>query len=134
MKKEDVPQDLSSLGKITTELCYATDESGNYTTQQSRGWDVKISALDVTWENVEKRSAFAREKVSKGEVSPLLYFMEKNVMDVAILSGYTEIWKWRIRRHLKPAVFRKLSDAILQKYAEAFNCTVAELKSMNVHE
>jgi hypothetical protein len=134
MKKEDVPQDLSSLGKITPELCYATDESGNYTTQQSRGWDVKISALDVTWENVEKRTAVAREKVSKGEVSPLLYFMEKNVMDVAILSGYTGIWKWRIRRHLKPAVFRKLSDAILQKYAEVFNCTLAALKSMNVHE
>jgi len=134
MKKEDVPQDLSSLGKITTEVCYATDESGNYTTQQSRGWDVKISALDVTWENVEKRAAVAREKVSKGEVSPLLYFMEKNVMDVAILSGYTGIWKWRIRRHLKPAVFRKLSDATLQKYAEVFNCSVAGLKSMNVHD
>jgi hypothetical protein len=134
MKKEDVPQDLSSLGKITTEVCYATDESGKYTTQQSRGWDVKISALDVTWENVEKRVAEAREKVLKGEASPVLYFMEKSVMDLAILSSYTGFWKWTIRRHLKPAIFGKLSDKVLRKYAEVFNSTPEELKSMNVHE
>ncbi|HTI12855.1 MAG TPA: hypothetical protein VL832_30025 [Puia sp.] len=133
MKKEDVPQDLSSLGKITTEICYATDESGKYTTQQSRGWDVKISALDVTWENVGKRMKEATEKMEKGEVSPLLYFMEKSVMDLSILSSYTGFWKWQIRRHLKPGVFSKLSDKALRKYAEVFNCTVEELKTMNIH-
>jgi hypothetical protein len=133
MKKEDVPQDLSSLGKITTEICYATDESGKYTTQQSRGWDVKTSALDVTWENVEKRMKEAKEKMEKGEVSPLLYLMEKSVMDLAILSSYTGFWKWRIRRHLKPGVFSKLSDKDLRKYAEVFNSSVDELKSMNIH-
>jgi hypothetical protein len=128
MKKEEVPQDLSSLGKITTEICYATDASGKYTAEQSRGWDVKIGALDVTWENVEKRIAAAREQIKKGQASPLLYFMEKSVMDTAILAGYTGFWKWRVRRHLKPAVYRKLSDKVLQKYAEVFNCTVEELK------
>jgi hypothetical protein len=133
MKKEDVPQDLSSLGKITTEICYATDESGKYTTQQSRGWDVKIEALDVTWENVEKRMKEAKEKMEKGDVSPLLYFMEKNVMDLAILSSYTRFWKWQIKRHLRPGVFSKLSDKILRRYAEVFNSTVEELKTMNIH-
>ncbi|MDO6429987.1 hypothetical protein Q4E93_05295 [Flavitalea sp. BT771] len=133
MKKEDVPQDLSSLGKITTEICYATDEAGKYTTQPSRGWDVKIGALDVTWENVEKRVKEAQERMAKGEVSPLLYLMEKNVMDIAILADYTGFWKWRVRGHLKPGVFSRLSDKVLQKYAEVFNSTVEELKSMNVH-
>ncbi len=133
MKKEDVPQDLSSLGKITTEICYATDESGKYTTQQSRGWDVKIGALDVTWENVEKRMKEAKEKLERGEVSPLPYFMEKNVMDLVILSSYTGFWKWQIRRHCKPGVFSKLSDKALRKYAEVFNSTVEELKTMNIH-
>jgi len=133
MKKEDVPQDLSSLGKITTEICYVTDESGKYTTQQSRGWDVKIGALDVTWENVEKRMKEATEKIEKGEVSPLLYFMEKSVMDLSILSSYTGFWKWQIRRHLKPGVFSKLSDKALRKYAEVFNSTVEELQTMNRH-
>ena len=30
MKKDEVPQDLSSLGKITKEVCYATDSEGKY--------------------------------------------------------------------------------------------------------
>ena len=29
MKKEDVPQDLGALGKITKEVCYATDDQAN---------------------------------------------------------------------------------------------------------
>ncbi len=134
MKKEDVPQDVSALGKITTEVCYATDKEGKYTTEQSRGWDVKITALNVTWQNVEERIAAARQKVLNNEASPLLFFMEKNVMDINILAGYTGFWKWQVKKHLKPAVFKKLSNNKLLKYAEVFNVTVDELNTMNVHE
>ena len=73
MKKEDVPQDLSSLGKITKEVCYATDDSGKYTTQLSKGWDVKITALDIAWQDIEERVTAARKKVSNKEASPLLF-------------------------------------------------------------
>jgi hypothetical protein len=134
MKKEDVPQDLSSLGKITKEVCYATDNSGQYVTQLSKGWDVKIKALDVAWQDIEVRVAVAREKVFNKQASPLLFFMERGLMDIAILAGYTGFWKWQIKRHLKPAVFEKLSDKKLQRYAEVFNISVEDFKKMNVHE
>lgn len=134
MKKEDVPQDISALGKITTEVCYATDNEGKYTTERSRGWDVKITALDVTWQNVEERVAAARQKVLNNEASPILYFMEKSVMDISILAGYTGFWKWQVKKHLNPSIFKKLPDKKLLKYAEVFNVTVQELKTMNVHE
>lgn len=55
-------------------------------------------------------------------------------MDIAILSDYTGLWKWTIKRHLKPAVFEKLNEKTLEKYANAFNITVADLKTMHVHE
>jgi hypothetical protein len=100
MKKEDVPQDLSSLGKITKEVCYATDESGKYVTELSRGWDIKITALDTAWDDVEQRIAAARQIVLTNEASPLLFFMEKGLMDISILAGYTGFWKWQIKRHL----------------------------------
>jgi len=134
MKKDEVPQDVSALGKLTTEVCYATDKDGKYTAQQSRGWDVKIDALDVTWKDVENKVAAAKQKALNGEVSPLLFFMEKNVMDVAVLAGYMGLFKWQVKRHLKPSVFNKLPQKTLEKYAEVFNVTVEELKSMNVHE
>jgi hypothetical protein len=134
MKKENVPQDMSSLGKITKEVCYATDSSGKYTTALSSGWEVKITALDVAWKDVEERIGKARQRVLNGQASPLLFFMEYRLMDIEILKGYSGFWKWQIKRHLKPDVFHKLSDKKLQKYAEAFNVKVEDLKTMTVHE
>jgi hypothetical protein len=134
MKKEDVPQDLGALGKITKEVCYATDESGKYTTQLSNGWDVKATALDTAWQQVEERIAAAKQKVLNNEASPILFFMEKALMDIEILAGYTGFWQWQVKRHLKPDVFKGLSENKVQKYAGIFNVSIADLKTMTVNE
>ena len=134
MKKENVPQDMGALGKITKEVCYATDSSGKYVTELSSGWDVKSGALDVAWKDVEERITKAKQKVLNGEASPLLFFMEYRLMDVEILAGYSGFWQWQVKRHLKPDAFKKLSDKKLQKYADAFNVKVEDLKTMTVHE
>ena len=134
MKKEDVPQDLSALGRITKEICYATDESGKYMTELSQGWDIKIMALDAAWQDIENRIETARQKVLNNQASPLLFFMESGLMDIEILASYTRFWKWQIRRHLKPAIFKNLSHKKLQRYAEVFNVSVDDFKNMNVHE
>jgi hypothetical protein len=130
MKKEEVPQDLGSLGKITKELCYATDDSGKYTTELSQGWEVKAGALDVAWQDIEERIAAAREKVLRQEASPLLYFMELKLMDIGVLAGYTGFWKWQVRRHLRPGVFKKLSARKLRRYAEVFDVSVNDFYTL----
>ncbi|MES2374957.1 MAG: hypothetical protein V4553_00170 [Bacteroidota bacterium] len=134
MKKEDVPQDLGALGKVTKEVCYATDESGKYTTQLSDGWTVKATALDTAWQQVDERIAAAKQKVLNNEASPILFFMEKALMDIEILAGYTGFWQWQVKRHLKPDVFSGLSESKLQKYADVFNVSIADLKTMTVNE
>ena len=134
MKKENVPQDLSALGTLTKEVCYAVDDSGKYVTQLSDGWEIKINALDVAWHDIEQKVAAAKQKVLNNEASPLLFFMELRLMDISILSSYTGFWKWQIRRHLKPAGFKKLNENKLQRYAEVFDITVDELKTMTAHE
>jgi hypothetical protein len=131
MKKEEVPQDLGSLGKVTKEICYATDESGKYTTELSQGWEVKTGALDVAWQDIEERVAAAREKVLRREASPLLYFMELKLMDIGVLAGYTGFWKWQVRRHLRPAVFKKLSPGKLSRYAKVFDVSVNDFFTLN---
>jgi hypothetical protein len=128
MKKDEIPHDPGALGRVTKEVCYAVDESGRYTTGLSEGWEVKSEALDVAWQDVESRIRAAKEKVLKGEASPLLYYMELKLMDIPIVAAYTGFWKWKVRRHLQPAVFRKLSDRKLGKYAEVFETTVEEIK------
>jgi hypothetical protein len=134
MKKEDIPQDDGALNKLTKEVCYVVDESGKYVTGLSTGWDVKSEALNVAWDDIEGKIAAARKKVQDGEASPVLFFMEYRLMDLAVVAAYTGFWKWRIKKHMKPAVFSKLSDTILKKYAEAFNVSIGDLKTMTINE
>ncbi|HMK27760.1 MAG TPA: hypothetical protein VK483_17135 [Chitinophagaceae bacterium] len=134
MKKEDIPQDGGALTKLTKEVVYAVDNSGNYTTELSTGWEVKATALDVAWKDIEQRIEDAKQKVLNNEASPILYFIELRLMDIGIVAAYTGFWKWTVKRHLKPSSFKKLSEKKLKKYAEAFNISVEELKTMKVHE
>jgi len=53
--------------------------------------------------------------------------MMKKLMDVPLLAQYVGKWQWQVKRHLKPSVFRKLNDPMLQKYADVFGITVQEL-------
>lgn len=134
MKKEEIPQDDGALNKLTKEVVYAVDKDGLYTTELSTGWNVKSTALDVAWDDIAQRIEYARQKVLRNEASPILYFIELRLMDIGILSAYTGFWKLTIKQHLKYSVFKKLSEKKLQQYADAFNVSVEELKTMNVHE
>ena len=133
MKKDEIPQDPSVLDKFTKEVCYAVDESGKYVTQLSRGWEVKADALGITWEDIEKKVAAAKKQVLNGEVSPIAYYIELRVMDLSIVSAYTGFWQWTIKRHLKPSVFKNLSESKLQKYAGLFEVTIDQLKNISAH-
>ena len=128
MKKEDLPQDPSVLDKFTRDLVYVTDEKGKYTTGKSRGWEVKATALDVAWKDIDHRVAHALQQVKDGAASPVVYFMELRLMEPAIVAAYTGFWAWTVKRHMKPAVFRKLSEKKLQRYASVFEVTVGQLK------
>lgn len=129
MKKEDLPQDPGALDQFTREVCYVKNEDGKYETALSKGWDVKKQALDSAWEEVNERVEEARKAVASGEKSPVYYFMELRLMDLSVLSGYTGIFPFFIKRHFKPSVFKDLSERKLEKYARAFDITVSELKN-----
>jgi hypothetical protein len=128
MRKKDIPQDPSALVNYIKELCYAVDENGNYTTANSTGWEVKTTALEVAWKDIEKRILDARQKVVNREASPILYFMELRLMDMSIVSAYTGFWKWTIKRHLRPSVFKNLSVQKLRRYAEVFEIEIEDLQ------
>ena len=130
MKKDEVPQDQGNLSSNSMkELVYATDENGNYTTALSSGWEPKTIALSNSIDEINERISEAKMQVEIGEVSPICYYMEVNKMDQEILASYVGLWKWRVKRHFKPAVFSKLNDKMLQKYADVFAISVAELKN-----
>jgi hypothetical protein len=127
MKKEELPQDKSALASMTRELMYVKNKEGKYTTDLSTGWDVKTDALDNAWDDIKERTEAARLAVKNGEKSPIYYFMELRIMDFPVLTGYTGFWTFTIKRHMKPTVFKSLSEKKLQIYAKAFEISVKEL-------
>ena len=129
MKKSDVPQDKGHLSKDNyNEVYYAINDDGEFSKTLSAGWETKNIVQSETLKVLEERTEVARKKVENGEASPILYFMELKRMDWEILSNYVGIWKFFVKRHAKPTVFRKLNDSTLKKYAEAFEISVEELK------
>ena len=129
MKKEEIPQDRSNLESADfKELCYAVDDEGNYITAQSTGWDPKTIALDNAIQDINERVEVAKQKVLNNQTSPIEYYMELHKMDLSILSSYVGIWKWRVKRHFKPSVFKNLKTRTLEKYAEVFEISVNDLQ------
>jgi len=126
MKKSEVPQEggVYDPHKLTQ---YAVDSDGRYVMTLSSGWDVTNTSNALTWLEIRKQVAAVREKFLAGEVSPLAYLMAANQMDVPLLAAYVGLARWRVRRHLKPAVFKRLKRPILEKYAEVFRLPVERL-------
>ncbi len=127
MKKDNLPQDHSALENFTREVCYVKDKGSKYEQSLSTGWEVKAEALNEAWKEINRRIEDARKAVESGEKSPVLFFMELNLMDFPTLCGYTGFWKFTIKRHMKPRVFKKLSEKKLGIYAKAFKISIEEL-------
>ena len=117
MKKSEVPQDKSHLESANfRELCYAINENGEYITENSTGWTPKTIALDNAIQEIKERTEEAKKRVEQGLTSPIEYFMELNKMDLGILASYVGFFRWQVKRHFKPNVFKKLSEKKLKKY------------------
>jgi hypothetical protein len=129
LKIEDVPQDDNDIFKgHGTKVMYAVGDNGKYTTVKSSGWDVEeLVLLDVVNDFKEKAEE-AKNRIRKGETSPIEYFMLKNFMDLPALARGMGIAQWRVRRHMRPDIFKKLDDRLLRTYADFFNIGFDTLK------
>lgn len=133
MKKDQIPQDESSLAKSKIkELCYVTDENGEYTTGLSQGWKPKSEALEGSLMAIEERVLELEKLVQLGKISPIELLMEKNRMDLPTAAAYTGFFSWQIKRHFNLKRFNKLSERKKLKYCEAFNISLEQLNSYTV--
>ncbi len=131
MQLNEVPQDglnYKERDKLR-KLMYAVDSQGHYTGVASVGWEAENAATKGAWDEVVEVLRETEEAVKAGKLSPIAYFMQKSLMDVALLAKYAGKWQWTVRRHMKPAVFAKLSERTLAVYAGVFNISVEELKT-----
>ena len=127
MKIKEVPQDRGMITDERREICYAVDENGRYVLAESAGWNPKNIANDQAWGIISEQVSQTLKKIEAGELSPLAFHMVKNQMNVSLLSKYAGFNRWRVKRHLKPAVFKRLESSILKQYADVFEIDVEDL-------
>ncbi|MEN0105811.1 MAG: hypothetical protein AAGC84_05220 [Pseudomonas sp.] len=127
MKLDEVPQDHSSTYGGHKKLVYAVDASGHYQGSGSDGWEPEAFSTQLAVEEFERQEAEAEAGWQRGELSPLKCLMFRYRMDEPALAQITGLFQWRIRRHFRPAIYRRLSPALLARYAEAFDLPLATL-------
>jgi len=130
MKISEVPQERGMMPEGLHEVCYAVDEDGNYVLAESAGWDPKNVANHQAWGIIRTQVAEVLGKIHAGRLSPLAFHMAANQMNIPLLSKYVRMNRWRVKRHLKPDVFRRLKSDILKPYAEVFGITVEQLREV----
>ncbi len=129
MKKNEVPQDKGILGHWH-EIRYAVDDDGRYVLCPSSGWEPANIANQQAWELIRKQVEEVLKKIEAGELSPLAYHMTKNQMDEGLLAKYAGISCWRVKRHLRPSVFKRLRKSVLERYARVFDIPPEELSTI----
>ncbi len=112
------------------ELLYSYDKDGQFQRTVGFHGEPDRIILQQAWDLFNDRIEEARKKVIAGKVSPIVYYMEKNLADPLNLSMMAGISIWRVKWHLKPGVFKRLSEKTLKKYADAFNISVDQLKKV----
>ena len=127
MREREVPQEANRSLAGHRKAVYAVADDGKLRLVPSRGWEVEEIVTRQAVEDLERRAEQARARVRAGESSPLEYHMYRARMDLALLSQTTGLWRWRVRRHFKPAVFARLPLALRQRYAEALGVSVEAL-------
>ena len=127
MKLKNVPQDKISTYGGNKKLVYATNENGDYCQTTSSGWEVEGAATKQALKEFENQAQHAYKLVLLGKKSSLYYHMYNKKMDLTILSQSTGIFKWRIKRHFNPDIFKKLSKKTLSGYSDALGIKTSEL-------
>lgn len=129
MDKDEVPQDGELYGGHRR-LLYATDERGEFVGVASSGWEVEAIATGTALAELERQRTDAWRRAVHGEASPLAYYMVARRMDLPLLAQATGFWRWRIRRHFRPAVYARLPDRLLARYGEALGLDLPTLKTL----
>lgn len=134
MVVENVPQDHISTYAENKKAIYATDSEGRYGVVASSGWDVEEEATKQALHELERQADKAYAEVKEGRMSPLFYHMYAQRMDLIVLAQSVEMFQWRVKRHFKPSVFSKLSEAMLSRYSEALGLSTEDLKKLPLKE
>jgi len=125
-----VPQEGNATLGGHRKAMYAKDANGRMVLAPSAGWEAEEIVTIHAVETIHAQAEQARERVKAGVSSPLEFWMYERRMDVPLLSQTSGFWQWRVKRHLLPDHFAKLSLKQIERYAEALGISPAALQKL----
>ncbi|MDQ2070004.1 hypothetical protein [Natronospira bacteriovora] len=115
-------EDLDASGNRVLEgerkAVYVRGEDGRYHLQASEGWKVEEVVTSAAVAEFQRLTAEALDDCRAGRASPLAFHMYRSRLDPGSLAQAMGIARWRVRRHLRPGPFARLSPRLLARYAE----------------
>ena len=127
MKISEIPQDHVKKMQGEKKALYALDDRGNYTRSTTSGWEAEEVVLTQVIDDFNEKAKEAALRVRKNETSPIEYYMYRRWMDPLTLAQAMGLYRWQVRRHFKPRVFKRLDDGMLNEYARIFGVSVDAL-------
>lgn len=125
-----VPQEGNTTLCGHRKAIYARDANGRMVITTSSGWEAEEIVTTYAVDALSAQADAARARVMAGLTSPLEYWMYARRMDRALLAQASGFWQWRVRRHLKPAGFARLSARQIARYAHALGLSPAMLRQL----
>ena len=119
MDISEVPQEGNATLAGLRKAVYARNAENRIVSVASAGWEVEEIVTQQAADIFSAYTTAAHARVLNGESSPLEYWMYAQRMDLATFAQSSGIWRWRIRRHFRPALFARLSPEMLDRYADA---------------
>jgi hypothetical protein len=131
MKISEVPQDdIKTLGGEKKAL-YAVNDRGEYIRTATRGWEAEEIVLTQVIDDFDEKARAAADLVRRGDTSPIEYFMNKKWMDPLTLAQAMGLYRWQVKRHFNPAVFKRMAEKTLAEYARLFGISVETLSNFS---
>jgi hypothetical protein len=127
MTKIDIPQEENSTLNGQQKVMYAPNTNGEFQTF-NYGSEVEEYATKLAVEEYEILMAQSLKDIKRNISSPIEYYMFKNRMDLPTLASAVDMFAFRVKRHLRADIYKKLNDKMLNKYAFAFQIELEELK------
>lgn len=125
-----VPQEGNATLGGHRKAMYARDAEGRMVIAPSAGWQAEEIVTIRAVHELQAQAQQALQRARAGLASPLEYWMYERRMDLPMLAQTSGVWRWRVRRHLRPAPFARLPQRLLQRYADALGLDLATLRSL----
>jgi len=107
-------------------VLYVEKEDGSYGRIESASY-LSSNYLDDYLEKVKKWDKELKDKLEKGDISPVYYYMIMLEFGESDLASRVGISKRKLRKHCKMSAFEKISLKLLKHYADVFDVPVSNM-------